>query len=211
MRALTGVLAGEAAVASTPDTGARLMVWVKAEDLADRHESGARIAVWPDASGNGHDLKATGDNRPALKLLTDIDEQEDRWAVGFSGTGSFFSMPLAGEWRGVTIFAAGKSLAKPGLFETAPARDGCLRHYGFVQSCGNKAAFNNPFSVIRESTGMAVVCIAAGVDEDGVFTLATPVLFLFAVAIGVCLLNDRRRAKRAPAYLETGDGEASAL
>lgn len=97
MCALTGVLAGEAAAASAPDTGARLMVWVKAEDLADRHESGARIAVWPDASGNGHDLKATGDNRPALKLLTDIDDQEDRWAVGFSGTGSFFSMPLAGE------------------------------------------------------------------------------------------------------------------
>jgi hypothetical protein len=184
--------AGAPTPGAQPPTGPRLLLWVKAEELAGRYQNGARLDVWPDASGNGHDLKATGEQRPVLKAVLaaapelapdaraldkdldpDVQKRPDRWAVGFSGNGSFFSLPLAGEWRGVTIFAAGKRLARPGLFETAPGHNGCLRQWGFMQSCGNTPGINNPFPAIRESPGTDVVCVAAGVDAAGVFTLAT--------------------------------------
>jgi sec-independent protein translocase protein TatC len=48
-------------------------------------------------------------------------------------------------------------------------------------------------------------------DVTAMLTLAAPMIVLFALAIGVCLLVDRRRAKRAPDYLRTADDEASAL
>ncbi|PWJ53190.1 Sec-independent protein translocase TatC [Quadrisphaera granulorum] len=48
-------------------------------------------------------------------------------------------------------------------------------------------------------------------DVVAMFTLATPMLLLFAVAIGICLLNDKRRAKREPQYGDLADDEASAL
>lgn len=48
-------------------------------------------------------------------------------------------------------------------------------------------------------------------DVTAMFTLAAPMLILFALAIGLCLLHDRRRAKSGPSYAGLTDDEASAL
>lgn len=72
-------------------------------------------------------------------------------------------------------------------------------------------------AVLRSWRWVLVLCFTLAAiatptpDITAMFTLATPVLILFAVAIAICILNDRRRAKKAPAYLDTADGEASAL
>lgn len=160
-----------------PPATPRLMVWTRVEDLVGNHDSGSRLDLWPDASGNGNDLKAAGEKRPALKLGLDGGpdggDAAERWSVGFSGDGCFFTLPLVGEWRGVTIFAAGKHLARPGLFETAPARDGCLRHHGWVQLCGAKASIDHPFPAIRGSDGLHVVSLSAGLDARGAMVVST--------------------------------------
>ena len=48
-------------------------------------------------------------------------------------------------------------------------------------------------------------------DILAMFTLATPMLVLFAIAIAICMLNDKRRAKGDPEYAGLADDEASAL
>jgi sec-independent protein translocase protein TatC len=48
-------------------------------------------------------------------------------------------------------------------------------------------------------------------DVTAMLFLAAPMLLLFALAIGICLLNDRRRARRQPEWGAVGDDEASAL
>jgi len=48
-------------------------------------------------------------------------------------------------------------------------------------------------------------------DITAMFTLATPMLLLFALAIGICLLLDRRRSRRDPGFGDLSDDEASAL
>ena len=48
-------------------------------------------------------------------------------------------------------------------------------------------------------------------DVTAMFTLAAPMLVLFTLAIGICLLSDRRRSRRQPSYAELADDQASAL
>ena len=50
-------------------------------------------------------------------------------------------------------------------------------------------------------------------DALSLFTLAVPMIALFALAVGVCLLNDRRRARRSdePDYSALDDDTASSL
>lgn len=48
-------------------------------------------------------------------------------------------------------------------------------------------------------------------DVTAMFLLALPMLLLFALAIGVCLLVDRRRARRQPEWTALGDDEATPL
>jgi sec-independent protein translocase protein TatC len=46
-------------------------------------------------------------------------------------------------------------------------------------------------------------------DVTSMFQLALPMLVLFAIAIGICLLNDRRRARRAPDWGDLDDSAPS--
>ncbi|WP_459642030.1 twin-arginine translocase subunit TatC [Kineococcus sp. NUM-3379] len=50
-------------------------------------------------------------------------------------------------------------------------------------------------------------------DALSLFTLAVPLIILFGIAVGICLLNDRRRARRSaePDYSTLDDDSASAL
>ena len=48
-------------------------------------------------------------------------------------------------------------------------------------------------------------------DVIAMFTLAAPIIFLFFAAIVVCLLHDRRKAKREPSYAGLDDDRASTL
>ena len=48
-------------------------------------------------------------------------------------------------------------------------------------------------------------------DVTAMFTLAAPMMVLFALAIGICLLSDRRRSRREPSYAGLADDEASAI
>ncbi len=81
----------------------------------------------------------------------------------------------------------------------------------------NLAGLLSGAAVLRSWRWVFVLCMTIAAvatptpDVTAMFTLAAPLLLLFALAIGICLMIDRRRAKRAPAYLETADGEASAL
>lgn len=72
-------------------------------------------------------------------------------------------------------------------------------------------------AVLKAWRWVTVLCFAFAAiatptpDITSMFLLATPMLFLFAVAIGICLLNDRRRPKSDPQYAGLSDDEASAL
>ena len=48
-------------------------------------------------------------------------------------------------------------------------------------------------------------------DVIAMFTLAAPIVILFAVAIAVCLVHDRGKAKRSPSYAGLDDDQASDL
>ncbi|MFP5335489.1 MAG: twin-arginine translocase subunit TatC [Actinomycetes bacterium] len=48
-------------------------------------------------------------------------------------------------------------------------------------------------------------------EITAMFMLATPMLLLFAVAIGLSLLNDRRRARREPSFADLDDDAPSPL
>lgn len=48
-------------------------------------------------------------------------------------------------------------------------------------------------------------------DVTAMFILAAPIVVLFAVAIVVCLVHDRRKAKREPSYAGLDDDQASTL
>ncbi|MFJ3959115.1 twin-arginine translocase subunit TatC [Arthrobacter sp. NPDC090010] len=50
---------------------------------------------------------------------------------------------------------------------------------------------------------------APGADAFSMFLLALPLLVLFFLAIGICLLNDRRRARREGAKAEENEEEAN--
>lgn len=78
----------------------------------------------------------------------------------------------------------------------------------------NVAGLVSGRSVLRAWRWVTVVSFAFAAmvtptpDITAMFMLAMPMLGLFAVAIGVCLLNDRRRSRAAPEWLDTPDDEA---
>lgn len=69
-------------------------------------------------------------------------------------------------------------------------------------------------TVLKAWRWVLVVCFAFAAmatptpDITAMFMLASPMIALFGVAIGICLLVDRRRARREPAWL---DDEASEI
>lgn len=81
----------------------------------------------------------------------------------------------------------------------------------------NLAGLLSGRAVLRSWRWVLVLCFTFAAiatptpDVVAMFTLATPMVLLFVLAIGICLLVDRRRAKRQPAYLAVADDEASAL
>ena len=153
-----------------------LVLWVKAGDLQSLLKDGARVSVWPDASGLHNDLRGEGDSCPTLKLdgigglpsVVFVNQPKATPPVTNS-----LSMPFVGEWRGITLFVAGRKLDSPGLFESAQGREGDLRAIGFVQMCGTKASVGRGFPDLRGKTTSAVATIRAQVDEAGVASLAT--------------------------------------
>lgn len=59
---------------------------------------------------------------------------------------------------------------------------------------------------------MTFAAIATPTPEiTAMFMLALPMLGLFALAIGICLLNDRRRGRRPEMFADLDDGSASPL
>jgi len=153
-----------------------LVLWLKAGDLQDVLTDGARVAVWPDASGLHNDLKGEADSCPTFKCdgtggLTSVVFANHPKATPPVTTS--LSMPFVGEWRGMTLFVAGRNLDSPGLFESAQGRDGDLRAVGFVQLCGTKATVGRGFPDLRGKTNSAVATIRAQVDEAGAASLAT--------------------------------------
>jgi sec-independent protein translocase protein TatC len=81
----------------------------------------------------------------------------------------------------------------------------------------NLAGLLSGRAVLKSWRWVLVLCLTFAAvatptpDVTAMLTLAAPMIVLFALAIGICLLVDRRRAKKAPAYLATSDDEASAL
>ena len=153
---------------------AELMVWVKSDDLTTLFKDGERVNLWPDAGGQQRDLKASGDGRPTFKLQGAAGYP----TVVFAGdvrakVNECFSLPLAGEWRGVTVFAIGKNLNGGGLLDTAPGSNGCLRTMGWLQLCGTPAALAQTFPALAGKTDLALGTICAGIDSTGELTLTT--------------------------------------
>jgi len=72
-------------------------------------------------------------------------------------------------------------------------------------------------SMLRSWRWVVVICmtfaaIATPTPEiTAMFMLALPMLVLFAVAIGISLLNDRRRGRRPEMFADVDDGTASQL
>jgi sec-independent protein translocase protein TatC len=81
----------------------------------------------------------------------------------------------------------------------------------------NLAGLLSGKAVLKAWRWVLVLCFAFAAiatptpDIVPMFTLATPMVLLFALAIGICLLSDRRRSRREPSYSALADDEASAL
>ncbi len=180
-----GILFGAAVLGSAADERSpdqqkmqqpKLMFWVKSDDLKSLFKDGARINLWPDASGNKVDLRADGDGRPTLKM----DGTAGHPGVVFAGDlnakpkiNESFSLPLNGEWRSFTFFVAGKNISHAGLLDTAPGGVGCLRTMGFLQLCGTKIAMDAPFPSIAGKDDFAVGTITAVMNDAGSITVST--------------------------------------
>ena len=155
---------------------AELMLWVQSGDLHGETD-GAMVSSWMDRSSKQRHLRTSASvNSPTLKL----DGHAGFPAVVFGGdrnaeppVNHFFLLPFNGEWRGITVFVAGKGLAGRGWFDTAPWMPGCLRPYGgVVQIAGTRIASPGiPASFNRETFGVAT--ISASMGYDGVLHLAT--------------------------------------
>ncbi len=151
-----------------------LLLWVKADDLAAVCKPGDRVSVWPDASGGGADLKAEGEGRPTFLV------EQGRPLVRFAGdlrttpkTVQAFTVPLMGEWKGMTFFAVGAHLGVPGLLDTAPGGNGCLRTMGWLQMCGTSANLPGTFPALDGMPGLGVGTISGGIDADNVYRVTT--------------------------------------
>ncbi|TNM70310.1 twin-arginine translocase subunit TatC [Streptomyces sp. NP160] len=81
----------------------------------------------------------------------------------------------------------------------------------------NLAGLVSGKAVLKAWRWVTVVCFTFAAiatptpDILAMFMLATPMLLLFAVAIAICMVNDKRRAKGDPQYAGLSDDEASAL
>jgi hypothetical protein len=152
---------------------AGLLQWARADDIAGVAD-GAPVAQWPAAAGVA--LTAELGHRPKY-LARGLS---NRPAVCFEGDGAanpkivhYLSMPLAGEHTAVTVMAAGTNLSRPGVIDTAPGRNNCLRTCGFLQLCGSTLAENAPFDDLRYLPGPGTIAITVGpLGEKGQY-LAT--------------------------------------
>ena len=161
---------------ATRPPATELMLWARADDLLTFYKDGDRIGEWPDASGKKRHLTSNGEQRPFLKDKA-IHEHA---AVQFKGdlradpkVNHAFNIPLAGEWRGITVFVVGTNMAGPGIFDSAPGSAGCLRTMGWMQLTGTKAGADKPFPLITNATDPALITIATNIDDKGALTLST--------------------------------------
>ena len=161
---------------ATRPPATELMIWVRADDLTPLFNDGDRINRWPDAGGKKRHLTSSGELRPFVKYKG----LGDHATVVFKGDARAepkinhaLNLPLSGEWRGITLFFVGANLASPGLFDSAPARSGCLRTRGFLQLTGTNVTLQNPFPPFNGNRKPGVITIAAGIDIHGKLTMTS--------------------------------------
>jgi len=153
-----------------------LQLWTRSDDLRTL-ANGSRIDRWPDASVQKHDLTAAGEARPTVNLAGIAGRPMVRFAGDPTAkpvVNQYFSLPISGEWDGLTLFMVGKRMYAPGWFDTAPSLEGCLRMMSWAQLTGTKLAMDKPFPLIAATPDApAVVTVTLNTDDQGIMRMET--------------------------------------
>lgn len=162
------------AVGRRPFAGG-LRLWARADDIPDRPD-GSPVGEWANAAGDGRPLTAEGDHRPRFGRAA----LNGRPVVRFGGdldadprVVQMLKLPLDGEWPELTLIVAGRHLDRPGVFDGAPGRTGCLRTMGFLQLTGSSIGIDRPFPSIAYDDGPATIAIEVRADGPGGRGVAT--------------------------------------
>jgi hypothetical protein len=146
-----------------------LRLWAAADDL--QLKDGELVEQWPVREGKGP-LTASGANRPTYLTGTMNGWPSVKFDGDWDNKGKvvklqYLRLPLDGlKTDEMTLFIAGKDLARNGVFDTYPGRAECFRVLDWVQLCGNDLSISEPFPSLRGMYEPQILGIVLGKTAD---------------------------------------------